>query len=359
MTPPLPPLHLVDNCLFFDNSAFELLQTCPSAYEKNRLWRRTSKGESAALSFGTAIHLALEYRRRSLKNASPDLIWEASQIEVLEKYFAEHPVAEDERRNLGHAIEVIQRYNQKYQLEPFNVLEDKDGQTLCELAFALPLCQYVSNEHYDKSECIYWNGSQESLWSNATGIIFTGKIDLPCMWDKQIFIIDYKTSSMFFGPQRFLDEQRPSNQYRGYCWAFERLTGQKVGGFCVDGIGTKVPPVKPKIGLDEWWNQQFVREQVYLALTPSWREEWHNEAVSLVERFFWHYEKGVPFPMAGKFTRACSSYGGCEYADICCLDGHASRHDMLMSPVYKDNEWTPLKDVVKTQTKNNEQEKTT
>jgi hypothetical protein len=338
----LPPLPLVDNCLFFDNSAFELLQVCPSAYEKNRLWRRMAVGDSAALSFGTAVHSALEYRYTTLKNASPTIISEEEQVGVLAKHFAEHPVSDDEHRSLGLATEIIQRYNQRYHLEPFNVLEDKDGKVLCELSFALPLCQY----RLDAKECVYWNGKKESLYipANDIGIIITGRIDLPIHWDGQIMIVDHKTSSMFFGPQRFLDEERPSNQYRIYCWAFEKLTSQKVGGFVINGVRTKSPPVKPKNGLDQWWAEGFVRDVNYLALTPDWQTETVNAMVSLVERFFWHYEKGV-FPMAGKFTKACSRYGGCQYGDVCTLGSDEKRHEMLMSPVFKDNEWSPLKSV--------------
>ena len=340
----LPPLPLIDNCLFFDNSAFELLQVCPSAYEKNRLWRRIAVGDSAALSFGTAIHAALEWRYTTLKNASPTIVSEEEQIAVLQKHFAEHPVEDEEHRSLNLATEIIQRYNQRYHLEPFNVLEDEKGKVLCELSFALPLCQYWP----EVKECIYWNGQPDGLNPKSIGIVITGRIDLPVRWDNQIFIIDHKTSGMFFGPTRFLEEERPSNQYRIYAWAFEKLTGQKVGGFCVNGIRTKVPPVKPKNGLDAWWAEGFVRDINYLALTPTWQDDLVNEMVSLVERFFWHYEKGR-FPMAGKFTKACSRYGGCQYGDVCCLGSDEKRHEMLMSPVFKDNEWTPLKSVVKEQ----------
>ena len=145
---------------------------------------------------------------------------------------------------------------------------------------------------------------------------------------------------MFFGPQRFLDEQRWSNQYRGYCWGFEKTTGRTVEAFCVNGICSKQPPMKPKQGIDQWWNEWMVRDITHLALTPDWRTEWFNSTTTLVDQFLWYHEKGF-FPPLGKFTRACENYGGCQYRDV-CSQPEGKRVEVLNGFLYKKNEWSPL-----------------
>lgn len=332
----LPPLPLIDGALFLDNSALELLQTCPRAYQHNRLDSRIITGERHALNFGTAMHKALEWRYKNCKNNSPTESDTNTMVSIMETMFAEHPMPdEDDHRNLNFGIELLQRYNTKYHLEPFNILVDKEDKPMVELAFALPLFEAKVDEY------LYPDGRIQKDFKIP--VYFTGRIDLPISWDGQLFIMDHKTDSMFFGPSSFINEQKASNQYRGYCWAFEQLTGKTIDGFVVNGIRTKNPPkTKPKYcTIDQWWDESFVRDITYLSLYPNWQTQWHNDAITLIEQMFWLYSRGE-LNMLGKFTRACSRYGGCQYRDVCLAPTEEKGSEILHSSIYKDNLWSPL-----------------
>lgn len=326
----LPPLPLVDGCLFLDNTALEILQTCPRSFQHNRLDSRIIRGEKHALNFGTAMHKALEWRYKNCKNNPPTGDDTNSMVAIMEQMFIDHPMPdEDDHRNLNFGIELLQRYNTKYHLEPFNILVDKEDKPMVELSFALPL--FVHKNYSNAAQVI------------EIPVYFTGRIDLPISWDGGLYIMDHKTDSMFFGASTFINEQKASNQYRGYCWAFEQLTGRTVDGYVVNGIRTKSPPkTKPKYGtIDTWWDESFVRDQTHLALYPGWQDKWRNDAIALIEMMFWLYQRG-DLSMFGKFTRACSRFGGCQYRDVCLAPTEEKGLEILQSSVYKNNDWSPL-----------------
>ena len=317
----LPLLPLTDGAFLIDNSTLELIQTCPTQYLYAKLYNKVSETGKPSLDFGSAIHAALDYRYSNChdKPVSPE--HQSGQGELLHNFFKDLPVDEEEHRNENFANEVVKRYNQKYQAEPFNVLTDTTGKVLCEIPFSIPL--------YEVTHA-----------GTKIPVIFTGRIDLPIQWDGKITVMDNKTSSMFFGPQRFLDEQRCSNQYRGYCWAFEKATGRTVEAYAVNGIPTKQPPAKPKQGIDQWWMEWFVRDVTQLALYPKWREEWLESTITMVDYIFWLHQRGS-FPQTGRFVRACEDYGGCQFRDV-CNQPEERRLEVLNSFIYKENTWSPL-----------------
>ncbi len=223
------PLPLVDGAFFIDNSTLELLTTCPRALEYSRLFRRISSRAKPALDFGSAIHLAFDWRYRNCGNNPPDALEESEQCRILADFFAAHPVPEDEHRNLNWAVEVIKHYNQTYQVEPFNVLVDKDGQPLVEMPFALRLFDWHNEDHTDNLPTV-------------VPVYYSGRIDLPVAWDNQVVVIDHKTTSVL--GDFFFKEQRISPQQVGYCWAFEQITGTKVNAFCINAIRSREAPAR-------------------------------------------------------------------------------------------------------------------
>lgn len=320
----LPPLPLVDGALFIDNSFLEALTTCPRKLQYDRLLKRRPIAEKSALSFGSAIHLALEHRYKNLKNSSPTILDEQDQAELLQKYFASNIMPEEDHRQLNFAVELVKRYNAKYQVEPFNLLTDKDGKVMVELSFALPLFEYTLEERTDIG---HYHQKQVPIY-------YTGRIDLPVLWDGQIIIIDHKTASML--GDYYFDSQRISPQYEGYSWAFEQLTGQKVSGFCINAIRTKAQPVKPRSSWDEWWNECFARHKEYLK--PGQLEEWKKNTIALINEFFFHYQNDF-MPQKKK---ACTMYGKCQYYDVCYLP-EENRNVVLQSDQFTTNDWSPLK----------------
>jgi hypothetical protein len=317
-------LPLIDGAFFIDNSTLELLTTCPRALEYSRLFRRISSAAKPSLNFGSAIHLALEWRYRHCKNQPPDALEESEQAAVLSRFFADHVPPEDEYRNLNWAIEVIKHYNQTYQVEPFNILIDKDGQPLVELPFALHLFDYKTG---------VWGFSGD--FPPNIPVYYSGRIDLPVAWDGQTVVIDHKTTSVL--GDYFFKDQRVSPQQLGYCWAFEQITGQKVQAFCINAIRSRPVPAKPQGGIDRWWSENFMRHREFIM--PHQLEEWKSNTIALVEEFFWHYSRDF-FPQK---KRWCSNkYGLCSYYDVCDLPPD-QRGILLESTLFTENDWTPLK----------------
>ena len=311
----LPELPLIDGCFLIDNSTLETLTTCPRALQYSKLNRRIAAGAKPSLTFGSALHNALEYRYKTAGNGILNDDQKAAQMQVIADYFAENPAAEDDYRNANWAIELVKKYNAIYPTEPFNVLVDDKGQTLCELSFALPLFNYTHN-------------------GTTIPVIYMGRIDLPVQWDGGIWILDHKTTSVL-GPTYF-EAATMSAQFLGYLWAFQTLTKKACQGFIINALRVKQPPAKPKDGLDSWWRESFQRQRYHV--TEAQITEWKANTIALVKEFFWHYENAY-FPM--KTSWCVGKYGKCQYFDICSLP-EGNRDTMLTSTLYQDNTWSPL-----------------
>lgn len=340
----LPSLPLRDGCLFVDNSMIELLTTCPRALQYNRFHKKVAAIAKPSLNFGSAIHLALEHRYKTYQNMSPDALLHEEITGILSKFFEEHPVEDGEYRNLNWALELVKRYNNKYQIEPFQLLSDAAGKVQVELPFALPLFTYRLRD-----------GNNPSGYIDIP-VIYTGRIDLPVMWDDQLTIIDHKTTSML--GTSFGDGMKMSAQQKGYCWAFQTLTGQKVSGYCINAIrvkepgdftanaykklgGRKNPPSQEQVEAKaeqlcaEWWDESLCRERYYLR--DDELEEWKFNVIAIIKEMFYHYEQGY-LPMK---TSWCNKFGRCAYFDVCSLPKE-DRGVMLESGMFTENTWDPL-----------------
>ena len=309
----LPSLPLLDGALCIDNSFIESFTTCPRKAEYDKLLRRMPSMDKPALSFGTAIHHALEWRYKNCRNETPSVLDEQSQIDLLTEYFTANPQPEDDHRQLNFAVEIIKRYNQKFAVEPWQLLTKETGEVMAELSFALPLMKYKAQE-----------------------IVYTGRIDLPVSWDSRIIIGDWKTTSTL--GDFFFNGQRMSSQYEGYGWSWREITKTEPAGFFVRGIRTKAMPGKPTKGWDNWWDESFSMDKEYFK--PGQLDEWFQNTCAHVEEFFWHYERGY-MPQRKK---ACTMYGKCAYYDVCYLQAW-ERKGELASDKFQDNDWSPLKDV--------------
>lgn len=349
----LPPLPLIDNCLLVDNSHFfDAMQACPRLVEYQTLHGRISMGEQSALNFGSAIHLALEYRYRRYKNAQVDQACNDTQAAILTEFFAEHPVPEDDFRTLNHAQQLVAKYNEIYQMEPFSLFE-YDKPQVCEHCNGLGK-RYLAN---DVDKCYFCTGiGTNTVMAEVPfaiplhqykdhPIIFTGKIDLPHQRDGKVLIKDHKTNKT--GGQMFWDGVRTGMQLKGYCWAFQQITGKPVHGYVANLIRTGPMPKYVKEGKDyrgktqspeTWWSETLARETFYLNDTDL--DEWKENAIAIVDEFFWHYERGL-MPMK---TAACCRFGRCQYWDV-CTTVKSDRGVVLASGLYKDNKWSPLRTV--------------
>ncbi len=328
----LPPLPLIDGCLFIDNSSWvEGFSSCYRYLQYKSLNLRIPAAEKPSLNFGSAIHLALEYRYKVYGNKCVDDAYYNTVTAMLSEFFTAHPTPAEDWRTLNWCIEVLRQYNSKYDIEAFNLLLDKDGKPMVEMSFALPLFEWQASGPGDH-------------FPQTVPIVYTGRIDLPVSLDGQIYVMDHKTTGMM--GKQFFDEMRMTSQQRGYVWAFEQLMGQKVHGYIVNAIRTKEPPQYVMAGKPstrgkstspaQWWSESLNRER--FLIKPKELEEWKHNTIDLVEEFFWHYSRGY-MPMK---TKWCAMYGRCPYYEVCQLASE-DRGIQLASGQFTDNTWSPLK----------------
>lgn len=346
----LPPLPLVGGCLLIDNSGFmEGISTCSRYLEYKTIRLRIMTSEKPSLNFGSAIHLALEHRYKKYTNQPVGDQYYNELAEILTNFFNEHPFPAEDWRSLNFCMEMVKKYNERYSSEEFNLLTDKDGNPMVEVAFSLPLFKYVADRTYEGAT-LHCQGDNGKLVS-VIPVIYTGKIDLPISYPSSgVWINDHKTTAA--GGQPFWDEQRMSAQHRGYCWSFKELTGIEPVGYQVNMIRTKDTPMYVKANKnfkitqgrdkgksktpEDFWNETFQREK--FLLKPGELDEWKFNTIDLVEEFFWHYSRGY-FPMK---TKWCSMFGRCPYYEVCSL-APEDRIPQLNSGNFVNNDWSPLK----------------
>lgn len=325
------PLPLREGAFFFDNTMIEEFQ-CKRAGEYSQIRRRILAATRPSLTFGTGLHMALEHRYREY---GIDLTGEdrpkceQEQMTLLQEFFAKNPLPEDGPRDLNRAIELfVTRYNNHYPIEDFNIFHHQD-KPMVEQPFALPFAgiELESGKLLPITEC----DSENPL---ILPVFFSGRIDLPTFWDGHIIIMDHKSS--YFMDDRFWDSLRVSAQQFGYCWAFWKITGEKPRGFCVNAVGTRPPPMKPRDGIDAWWANNYQRCREFIM--PGQLEEWEQNTFALLEEVVWCWHRGV-FPQR---KECCvGKYGKCQFYETCILPPE-QRLEFLGSQIFQDNTWSPL-----------------
>lgn len=331
-------LPLQNGAFFVDNSFLEQLQQCPTMLKYNQIERRVLASSKPSLNFGSALHLALEHRYRNFGTDLQDLLvksdCESQQAELLARFFSENPAPEDEYRNLNWAMELVKQYNNRYPIEPFNLLSDAEGKPLVELTFAVPFLA-VDKETFE----VRIITSLKDLRPNEFALIYCGKVDLPILWDSHLFTMDHKTTSRL--GDSFWEEQKVSPQHFGYCWAFKRLLGQQPLGFVINAIRTKEMAAKPKGGAAAFWEETFQRNKEYISVDGWQFDEWEKNTIALIEEFFFYLKKGY-FPMKRKWCMG--KYGKCQYYEVDYAPPH-QRMEYLQSSAFEDYTWSPLKKI--------------
>jgi hypothetical protein len=345
-------LPLRDGALFIDNTFLEALTTCPRACEYSQVRKRILAGDRPSLNFGSAIHLALDFRYSSfgtdLENDEKLAQCEQGQSDLLQRYFEQNPPIDGDWRNLNWALEVVKQYNIKYRVEPFNVLHHEvngEQRPMVEMPFVLPIAYYRPKEFRNGGASVITPANEMGVIDAETGkwipIFYQGKIDLPTEWEgRNIFIADHKTSSVL--GQNVEDEHRVSPQQTGYAWAWWKITGTMPIGFMVNIIRSKAKPERtPKGGWGAWWEESFHRLKEYV--DERHFAEWEFNTLQLIEEFLWHFEREY-FPLKRKWC--VGKFGKCQFYEACYTQPASVRLELLNSDSYMDNEWSPLKEII-------------
>lgn len=310
------PLH-DGNSFFIDNTFFEKLVTCFRSAEYYGCWKKESAQERPALEFGRIIHEALELRySHADMNDIPHI--SSVQYGLLEALFDVWHPPEEDHRNYGYAIDVIEKYNETYPKELFKVLE-------VEKPFAMPLGSF------DLRQDLTWfdpEDEERTLHSSAGGrsvnVVWTGKIDLIYELNGRVYVMDHKTSSV--AGSNFFSDFELATGMQGYCVAARDLLGHDVNGYAINALFLR-RPTKTGKGIE------FQRQSY--ELKPHVLSEWRSDIVCLLGDYLRHLASGY----TPKGTKWClGKYGKCSYHDV-CLGRPEDRQTLLRSSMFKDVTW--------------------
>lgn len=324
----------------------EWLQTCSQGAKLQKLDARVSSEVAASMNFGSILHSGLEmhYKQQEFTQDPEEI--RSKVAWVFQQEFEKTPNPEDDFRNLNWAMEIYGRFTKK--AVDFQLLK-YDTPRPCKYCNKNETCQWCNGTGHSSIMCevpfvckLFDYNSQFSHSDAVIPVFYHGYIDLPIFWHDKILVRDFKTTSML--GNGFWDMQRASAQQKGYAWAFEETTKQKVLGYSVLAMRVLPPPKNvlegktkrdgsPAQSVEDWWNDSIVEQTFFIGQGEL--DEWKQNAIALVERFFWEYSRGY-FP---KETMWCSGkFGRCQYYEVCHTYPKEDRETLLQSGLFKDKE---------------------
>jgi hypothetical protein len=332
-----------DYILYIDNSSLEVFNTCPRRAFYYMILRREPSYPSVALKYGSAVHAGLEhlYKRKQPKGSNVLVsdhiaLRQAARAILLE--YRGFRVPDDEYRTPDRAIQTLGEYMTNYPLneEPFELLygvdKNDNPKPVVEFPFACPLGVFPISKYMPR-----WEQDQPlgDVWVNNIHIVWTGRIDLPVLWEGRVpTILDHKTTSMM--GSTFYDQFLIASQTVGYCWAANQIpelmdltNGEPFQQFCLNAICTRKIT---RTGTPYEFGRNIFRYD------QSQIEEWHRDVLTLTGDFLHAWVEDY-FP---KKTAWCvGKYGKCPFLDVDALPVK-DRPVMLNSSLFKDVTWNPL-----------------
>jgi hypothetical protein len=287
--------------LRMNHSSYSLMSLCKRKAHYSLNKRLTSRSESPATLFGSAIHSALEVwytadpanRRRG--NAACDdsfALMESGQAPVphgrcvrcasayafLKRAQGLQALPSDDKRSLRNGLTILEAYFDTYADDPFVVLTDALG----------PLCERMLSFTVS-----------EDRWLRVT---FFGTLDavLRNSQSGQVILCDHKTTSAL--GKDFLQRINPNWQYVSYVAAF-RANYPEYDTRTFMSNGVLVAKTKTSFA------RQFC--QVGDSLIADWKESFLDSAHDWLKRM----DETRSFPMMT--PDPCTQWGGCQYRTIC------------------------------------------
>lgn len=291
-----------DGGLAYDGTLLSRFTSCPRLFYYNQIQKKRLVRSTAALDFGTAIHLAMEFLyTRTMGNKISQ-----EDKDSLIKHWNEElslPLDGNDYRNANYGAQLLSFYCDAFSDEQFEV-QVLGGKPLIERRFFIPLGEVQGTK-------VYW-------W---------GKIDLGIRQPNgEVCHLDFKTSSRLEG--NFASNWSNDQSQLGYAWALSHLLNQEVTGFWMCALSTRKPKANGDI------NFECPRVPVYIA--PGRLEEWRVNTLEIIEEML-HLESTGKFPM---HRHSCiGKYGPCEFKNVCDASAHV-RDKVLASAEYETETWT-------------------
>lgn len=281
--------------LVIDNFMISQFKTCPRKYYNRVKMGLVNKSRpSFASTFGIAIHRGCQahYEGKGEDGAIRAFVSEYGKFWTVWGN-------EEESRTPEIGSEIVAGFHQQFMDDPFKTV---DG--CLEVGFAVEL---------DKD------------------VVYCGRIDRMAMVGEDLYIVDWKTSSM---PWLFCE--RPNDQGTGYLWSAQELKGIKVTGVIFDVIHTRPTSLKAqKEGSPKWVTDRRISGR------HEWEvEEWKKTTLTFIEWIEWCERKDEWV----KNAEACVRYNKiCEYADLCNTEGMA--RELVMEQRFVVERWKPYEEL--------------
>jgi hypothetical protein len=299
-----------------NSSSISVIQEClrKSQYLLEEKWK--SENESPALTFGSAIHKALEVfytgspeerilpafeeceRLIHSSPVKPNLVLNAIQAFV-DKTQALSALPDGDKRSILNGVWLLHCYFKTYINDPYSVYIDDEGPFL-ERTFS-----YVMHE--DDKLIIELFGTIDFMFRHIT--------------DGNLLPGDHKTSSaLSFQGQSYFDRERPNHQYTAYMMMLNKVCGLNLTDFMVNVIEVKAKPKTARGSMPSFPRQITRRDE------GDYTE--FKEVVLKVVRDYLYARKHSEWPLGP--TDACNKYGGCQYKQVCAAP-QALRKNILTS----------------------------
>jgi PD-(D/E)XK nuclease superfamily len=255
--------------------------SCPQSFNWRYLRRLQRRGRSIHLHFGAAFAAGVEAFRVAFyeigQNTDTALMHGAAAI--VEHWGDYGPSPEGSAKTLEGCIAALEAYVAQYPPATDHIRPaiDHDGHVMTEFSFAIPL----PIAHPETGE----------------PILYSGRFDMIARMGNILVGLDDKTTSQL-GAQ-WSHQWRLRAQFTGYCWG-ARQYGFELESFVVRGISI----------LKRGFGHAEVIEQRPQWMVDRWETQLHRDIHRMI-----HSWRTGEWDLA--LDSACSSYGGCQFLDLC------------------------------------------
>lgn len=290
-------------------SSLDIIQTCMRKAQYMLHEKLKADSESPALTFGSAVHKALEcYYQLPVDNRAFKPAWSAecerlafghecdvepdTALAAIKCFTdAARPLAslgESDKRSIGNGIRILRAYFAQYANDRLVVHRDAAGAPLIERSFEFRMCE-------SELLTIDYHGTVDIVLQNVD--------------TQQIMVADHKTTSSL--GREFINRARPNHQFTGYILGARRALGIDTRLFMINGIQV----AKTKC--------EFMR--VVTERDEHDYQELEHSVISAVGDYIASTKHDI-WPMSA--PNPCSMWGGCQFIDVCSMP-QAFRQNVL------------------------------